>query len=183
MEIALSIGVRLAALAIDTRGLYSDLVHRSEFDMLTDVHNRFALEKRLEQEIEHASREARILGVLFIDLDDFKQVNDTYGHHVGDVFLQMTALRMKNQLRPCDMLARMGGDEFAVLVPSIRNRAELEEIAGRLQRTFGDPFAIESYELRASASIGVAIYPQDGETRDSLLSTADAAMYVAKHTR
>jgi diguanylate cyclase (GGDEF)-like protein len=183
IEIALSNGARLAALAIETRGLYSDLVHRSEFDLLTDLHNRFSFEKRLDEAIATASHQAGIVGLIYIDLDDFKQVNDNYGHRVGDLFLQEVALRMKRQLRPGDMLARLGGDEFGVVVPFIRSRSDLEEIAARLERSFDDPFLIEGYKLRASGSIGIALYPQDGDSRDSLLSTADAAMYVAKHTR
>ena len=183
LEIALEMGARLAALAIETRGLYSDLVHRSEFDLLTDVHNRFSLEKRLDQAIAEAEHEARILGLIYIDLDDFKQVNDNYGHRVGDLFLQQATLRMKHQLRPGDMLARLGGDEFGVVVPFIRSQADLEEIAARLERSFAEPFSIERYLLHASASVGFAVYPQDGKTRDSLFSAADAAMYVAKHTK
>jgi diguanylate cyclase (GGDEF)-like protein len=180
---SLTMGTRVAALAIDTRGLYSDLVHRSEFDMLTDVHNRFSLEKRLHEAMAQARQQAQTLGLIYLDMDDFKQVNDNYGHRAGDLFLQEAALRMKGQLRPGDMLARMGGDEFGVMVASIRSRADLEEIAERLARSFDQPFAIDGYAVHGSASIGVAVYPQDGETPDTLLSAADAAMYVSKHTR
>ena len=92
-------------------------------------------------------------------------------------------MRMKRQLRTADMLARQGGDEFAVLVPIVRNRAEVEEIAQRLERSFDEPYAVDGFELRGSASVGVALYPEDGDTKDSLLSTADAAMYVAKQIK
>jgi diguanylate cyclase (GGDEF)-like protein len=180
---ALAVGARLATLAIETRRLYSDLLHRSEFDLLTDVHNRFSLDTRLEAQIEVARQNAGIFGLIYIDLDDFKQVNDVYGHQVGDLYLQEVAERMKHQLRSSDLLARLGGDEFAALVAVVPNRAGIEEIAQRLERCFDAPFAAEGYVLRGSASVGVAVYPEDGTTRDSLLSAADAAMYVAKHTR
>ncbi len=173
----------LASLAIETRRLYSDLVHRSEFDLLTDIHNRFSLEKYLDQLIDRAREEAGILGLIYIDLNDFKQVNDLYGHQVGDLYLQEVAIRMKRQLRGFDMLARIGGDEFAVLVPKVRNRAEIEEISLRLNRCFDKPFAAEGYVVHGSASIGIALYPEDGTTRDLLLSAADAAMYVNKQIR
>jgi diguanylate cyclase (GGDEF)-like protein len=92
-------------------------------------------------------------------------------------------MRMKRQLRSGDMLARLGGDEFAALVPVVRSRAAIEEIAQRLERCFDAPFAVEGYVLRGGASVGVALYPDDGTSSDSLLSAADAAMYVAKHTK
>ncbi len=180
---ALSMGSKLASLAIETRRLYADLVHRSEFDLLTDILNRFSLEKNLESQIDGARRNASIFGLIYIDLDDFMQVNDQYGHNVGDLYLQEMALRMKRQLRTHDMLARLGGDEFAVMVPVVRSRAEVEEIALRLERSFDEPYAVEGYVLRGSASVGVALYPEDATSRDSLLSAADAAMYVSKHTR
>ena len=180
---ALVVGVRLATLAIETRRLYTDLLHRSEFDLLTDIQNRFSLDKQLDALIEKARQNAGIFGLIYIDLDHFKQVNDEYGHRVGDLYLQEVSHRMKRQLRSHDTLARIGGDEFAVLVPVVRRRAEVGEIALRLERCFDDPFAVESYVLQGSASVGIAIYPEDGNTKDTLLSASDAAMYVVKHTR
>ncbi|HEY1902480.1 MAG TPA: GGDEF domain-containing protein [Terracidiphilus sp.] len=180
---ALSVGARLASLAIETRRLYSDLLHRSEFDLLTDLHNRFSLDKLLEQRIEQARLNAGIFGLIYIDLDQFKQVNDLYGHQIGDLYLQEVALRMKRQLRSNDLLARLGGDEFAALVSVIPSRNGVEEIAQRLERCLDEPFAVEGYILRGSASTGIAVYPEDGTSRESLLSAADANMYVAKHTR
>ncbi len=180
---ALAMGAWLASLAIETRGLYTDLLHRSEFDLLTDVYNRFALEKLLQALIEEAARQARIFGLIYIDLDHFKEVNDEYGHLAGDLYLQQATLRMKGQLRPGDVLARLGGDEFAVLLPSVPGRAEVWEIAHRLEKCFDRPFALSGVRIDGSASVGVAIYPEDGTTRDTLLSAADAAMYVAKNTK
>jgi len=180
---ALSSGVKLAELAIETRRLYDDLRRRSEFDLLTDIHNRFSFDKYLEDQITEARRRAGIFGLIYIDLDDFKQVNDLYGHRVGDLYLQEVALRMKGQLRSGDMLARLGGDEFAALLPMVHTRADAEEIGLRLERSFDESIAVEGYFLQGSASIGIAIYPEDGTTKDSLLSAADAAMYVEKHIR
>jgi diguanylate cyclase (GGDEF)-like protein len=180
---ALSRAAGLATLAIETRRLYSDLLHRSEFDLLTDIHNRFSLEKHLDAQIEDARLKATIFGLIYIDLDNFKQVNDSYGHQAGDQYLQQVALRLKKQLRPHDKLARLGGDEFAAMVPLVRSRAEVEEIAQRLKHCFNEPFALEGLELIGSASVGIALYPQDGATRDNLLNIADAAMYTAKNAK
>jgi diguanylate cyclase (GGDEF)-like protein len=175
--------VALIALATETRRLYTDLRHRSEFDLLTDIHNRFSLDKYLDRQIEEARQNAGIFGLIYIDLDKFKQVNDIYGHQMGDLYLQEAALRMKRQLRGVDMLSRLGGDEFAVLLPKVKNRAKVEEIAQRLERCFDEPFVLEGLTLRGSASIGIALYPENGATRDELLSAADAAMYAIKRTR
>jgi diguanylate cyclase (GGDEF)-like protein len=180
---ALTVGSRLATLAIETRRLYSDLLRRSEFDLLTDIHNRFSLEKRLDAQIEEARLKATVFGLIYIDLDKFKQVNDLYGHQIGDLYLQEVALRMKRQLRPHDILARLGGDEFAALVPVVRSRAEVEEIAQRMEHCFEEPFDIEGLFLQGAASIGIALYPEDGSTRDSLLNSADVAMYTAKNAK
>jgi diguanylate cyclase (GGDEF)-like protein len=99
------------------------------------------------------------------------------------VYLKNVAARMERQLRPGDTLARLGGDEFAVLAPQVRNRREVEEIALRLERCFDDSFAVEGNLIKGSASIGVALYPEDARTKDGLLNCADAAMYVAKRAR
>ena len=180
---ALSMAVALTALAIETRRLYTDLRHRSEFDLLTDIHNRFSLDKYLDRQIAAAHQNAGIFGLIYIDLDKFKQVNDLYGHQIGDLYLQEVALRMKRQLRGVDMLARLGGDEFAALLPQVRNRAKVEEIAQRLERCIQEPFLIEGHSLQGSASVGIALYPENGTTKDELLSAADTAMYAAKNAK
>jgi diguanylate cyclase (GGDEF)-like protein len=177
---AISMGAALATLAIETRKLYSDLLRRSEFDLLTDIHNRFSLEKRLDAQIEVARQDAGIFGLIYIDLNKFKQVNDQYGHHIGDLYLQEVARRMKQQLRSHDLLARLGGDEFAVLLPMVHNRADVEEVSQRLEHCFEAPLALEENILKGSASFGIAVYPEDGATKDKLLNVADAAMYAAK---
>lgn len=180
---ALALGTRLASLAIETRRLYSDLLHRSEFDLLTDIHNRFSLDQHLEALIAEAREQAGIFGLIYVDLDEFKQVNDIYGHHVGDHYLQNVSSRMKRQLRNGDLLARVGGDEFAVLVRIVGSQADVEEVALRLEHCFDDSFTVDGCVLHGSASVGLALYPEDGVTKDSLLSAADAAMYMAKHTK
>jgi diguanylate cyclase (GGDEF)-like protein len=180
---ALTAGVRLATLSIETRKLYSDLVHRSEYDLLTDMYNRFSLDRHLLEMIEKAQQTGANFGLIYVDLDDFKLVNDMYGHHIGDLYLQEVSLRMKRQLRTGDVLGRLGGDEFAALVTVVRGKIDVEEIAQRLERCFDAPFALEGYVLRGAASVGMAIYPVDGATSDSLLSAADTAMYNAKNSR
>ena len=179
----LSAAAGLASLALETRRLYSDLVRRSEFDLLTDIHNRFSLERFLNHQIDLARQNAGIFGLVYIDLNDFKRVNDVYGHQAGDLYLQDVTIRMKQHLRSDDVLARLGGDEFAVLLTKVHNRAEVEEVAGRLERSLDSPFVAQGYVVQGSASVGLALYPEDGLTKDSLLSAADAAMYVNKHMR
>ena len=180
---ALAAAAALTTLAIETRRLFSDLVYRSEYDLLTDVHNRFSLERQLDQSIERARETATIFGLVYIDLNDFKQVNDVHGHHIGDLYLREVSIRMKHQLRAGDILARLGGDEFAVLLGQVRNRADVDEIAGRLARSLDEPFSAEGSVVYGSASVGIAVYPEDGADRESLLRAADATMYVNKHIR
>ena len=181
---ALSTGARLAELAIDTRRLYSDLRHRSEYDLLTDIPNRFSLERHLDRLIQ--APEQTVFGLVYLDLDKFKQINDRYGHRTGDLYLQVATGRMKFQLRSGDILARIGGDEFIALVPGMHSRADAEEIAMRLERCFDEPFEIEGIRFLGSVSLGLAVYPEDGVTKEELQRSADAAMYAnkeAKHTQ
>jgi diguanylate cyclase (GGDEF)-like protein len=177
---ALQAGARLAELAINTRQLYSDLRHRSEYDLLTDIPNRFSMESKLDQLMLSARRNEAVFGLIYVDLDRFKQVNDRYGHGIGDLYLQEVTRRMKLQLRTEDMLARIGGDEFIALVPILRGRVDAEEIAMRLERCFDEPFDLGGFTLQGSASVGLAVYPEDGVTEEELQRSADAAMYVHK---
>ena len=179
---SLANGARLATLAIETRRLYSDLRRRSEFDLLTDIYSRFSLHKRLDVLIQEAGP-SDIFGMIYIDLDKFKPINDTFGHHVGDIYLQEVAARMNDQLLGGDMLARLGGDEFAALVSLQHGRFDLNKIVARLEGCFDAPFVIEGHVIKGSASIGVALYPEDGTTRDALLNAADATMYEVKNQK
>jgi diguanylate cyclase (GGDEF)-like protein len=180
---ALSMATALAALAIETRRLYTDLRHRSEFDLLTDTLNRFSLDKRLDDLIAEARESAGLIGLIYVDLNRFKQINDTHGHHIGDLYLQEVSVRMKRQLRNADSLARLGGDEFAVLVPNVHSRDQVAEIALRLEHCFDEPFTVENVILHGSASVGIALYPEDATNKDLLFRVADTAMYAAKHAK
>ena len=180
---ALLAGARLAELAIDTRRLYSDLRHRSEHDLLTDIPNRFSMERRLQNLMIEANRSGTAFGLIYVDLDHFKQVNDLHGHRTGDLYLQEVTRRMKLQLRAEDVLARIGGDEFIALVPILHSHEDAEEIAHRLERCFDAPFNIEGTILTGSASVGLAVYPDDGLNKEELQRSADTAMYANKEAK
>jgi len=180
---ALRIGVRLAELAIDTRRLLSDLRHRSEHDLLTGIPNRFSMERHLEQILIHSIQAETSFGVIYIDLDLFKLINDRFGHRTGDLYLQAVTQRMKAQLRGADILARIGGDEFIALVPDLRSRAGAEEILVRIEHCFDTPFEIEDALIHGSASVGLAVYPDDGASMEELQRHADAAMYAHKQDK
>ena len=175
--------VRLAALAIETGGRYSELVRRSEVDALTDAQNRFAFDRVLDLAIDKGRESDGRFGLIYIDLDEFKLVNDQFGHRIGDRYLQETVSRLGDQLRANDVLARIGGDEFAVLIASLNSLEELDEIAQRLQGCFDTPFCLDRAEIPASASMGCAVCPEDAATRIALLECADARMYSAKYKK
>lgn len=174
------IGVNLAALAIDNRRLYESLILRSEYDQLTEIPNRFLLESRLCEALASARQHAYRFALIYIDLDRFKSVNDRFGHRVGDTYLQHVARRLQDKLRSQDTLARVGGDEFIALIPAVATRAEAEEIAWRLENCFDAPFRIDEHTIEGSASVGFALYPDDGEDEEQLKRLADAAMYAGK---
>jgi diguanylate cyclase (GGDEF)-like protein len=177
---ALEIGCNLAALAIDNRRLYDTLLHQSESDQLTNVGNRFLFQRRLDEMLRKALQSGSEFAMIYVDIDRFKQVNDVYGHRVGDIYLQQIASRMANRLRETDTLARIGGDEFVALIPELHSRDEAAQIAQRLSQCFEAPFGIENTMLRGSASIGIAIFPEDGMGQEELKRVADARMYAHK---
>lgn len=179
----LAMAASLAALAIEARRLYDDLVYRSEFDLLTGIHNRFSFENRLNLLLQDYELSRRAFGLIYVDLDEFKEINDRFGHKVGDIYLRTAAMRMRNQIRPPDFLARIGGDEFALLIPCGADQNDVLEIAHRLKECFSKPFSVENHQLRGSASVGIAFYPEHGPNKDALLNAADAAMYAEKKWR
>ena len=128
------------------------------------------------------SHKARF-GVVYLDLDGFKQVNDRYGHRVGDFYLEQVASRLQSSLRAHDVLARVGGDEFAAIISDVNTSADVDEVIHRLQSSLDEPISVDSYSLQAAASFGFALFPRDGITNDTLLSAADSAMYRAKNIR
>jgi diguanylate cyclase (GGDEF)-like protein len=141
------------------------------------------MERKLDQLMLSARGDEAVFGLIYVDLDHFKQVNDRHGHRTGDLYLQEATRRMKLQLRNGDVLARIGGDEFIALVPILRSRSDAEEIADRLERCFDEPFYLDGHELRGSASVGLAVYPEDGATKEDLQRFADVAMYAHKEAK
>jgi len=166
----------------ERRALEEQLTHLAFHDPLTGLPNRSLFMDRLQRAIAEAERKKEPVVVMFIDLDDFKKVNDSFGHHVGDKVIQTAALRLKKCLRDIDSIARMGGDEFTLLIPHIGEQEDIEIIARRLIESLDDPIVVEGTEFRMSISIGISIFPVDATNEDSLLRNADTAMYFAKHT-
>jgi diguanylate cyclase (GGDEF)-like protein len=172
--------VARVAVAISAGKREAELFRRAHFDTLTSLPNRELLDDRLRQAVAQAEREERTLAVLFIDLDGFKEINDSFGHRSGDELLKETALRLTGVLRHGDTVARLGGDEYAIVLPQIHSALEAETVAIKAIETLRRPFAIDGHEAYVSASIGLAIFPEDGRTAADLLRRADMAMYTAK---
>jgi diguanylate cyclase (GGDEF)-like protein len=156
------------------------LEHLARHDTLTGLPNRRMFFDRLEHAIANSRRSGKILAVLFVDLDRFKEINDTFGHSVGDGVLIHVANLLKSAVREVDTVARLGGDEFVILLDSISNPEHVTMIAQKLHELFQQSASIEGHDLLVHASMGVGIYPKDGKDADELMQNADKAMYVAK---
>ncbi|MCP3688251.1 MAG: bacteriohemerythrin [Gammaproteobacteria bacterium] len=154
--------------------------HQANHDSLTGLPNRILMLDRLEHAISQMKRSKKKLALMFIDLDDFKRVNDSLGHHVGDALLVEAAQRLQGAVRASDTVARQGGDEFLILATELRNQSDVEAIAEKILSALGRPFVLNEVPLAISASIGFAFYPDDADDVQLLLSKADAAMYRAK---
>jgi diguanylate cyclase (GGDEF)-like protein/PAS domain S-box-containing protein len=166
---------------ITTMKVYQgQLEHVAHYDVLTDLPNRVLLADRLSHAMALSQRRGQSLGVAFMDLDGFKEVNDNYGHNVGDELLITVSQRMKAALREGDTLARIGGDEFIAVMVDLDNIEESSPILERLLQAASDPVTIGNDVMQVSASIGVTLYPQDGSDADQLMRHADQAMYGAK---
>lgn len=171
----------------------SKIFHLAYFDNLTGLPNRQSFMERLEGEIKRARYTGNKLAVLFLDLDGFKSINDTMGHNTGDIVLQWAAERLQSSTRPSDFvsrsnadqsevkLARLGGDEFTVVIPNLSRAEDALILAHRIRETMRRPFHLESRDVVLTASIGIALYPDDGADAETLLKHADTAMYHAKN--
>jgi len=158
------------------------LTYLAQFDSLTGLPNRALLTDRFAQAIVQAGRRATALGVLFVDLDEFKVVNDTLGHAAGDELLQATAKRLQASIRPGDTVARIAGDEFALLLADLGNQDHAAIVAQKIIAALSEPFSLRGREVLVTASIGIATFPGDAKEAEALLAAADAAMYRAKQS-
>jgi len=156
------------------------LSHRAVHDSLTGLPGRAIINDLLSQAISSHLRRKKKLCVAFVDLDRFKIVNDTLGHASGDLLLKEVAARFRQRLRSSDIVARLGGDEFIIILSDINNPAEVRALPEKVLDYFADPFILDGHEVAVSASLGLTLCPDDGDTPDELLRNADRAMYQAK---
>jgi diguanylate cyclase (GGDEF)-like protein/PAS domain S-box-containing protein len=167
---------------ISTRKAHENSIrHLAHYDLLTDLPNRALLSDRLTQAMLRAQRDKSRIAVLFIDLDQFKPVNDQWGHPVGDALLKSVGQRMQECVRASDTVSRMGGDEFVVLISPVEHISDPVSIAEKIRTALNKPFTLSNGQsARISSSTGIAIYPEHGEQEEDLLRHADEAMYAAK---
>ena len=172
--------IRAIRYALERQRTDGRMAYLATHDALTDLANRTLLQDSLERALIRTRRDGAAVYILFIDLDGFKLVNDTFGHEVGDLLLQSVATRLHTCIREADTIARLGGDEFAVLLEGIRKESLAVAIAEKVVRAMSTPFDLEGRCISIGASIGVASYPIDGDSAPAILRRADAAMYQAK---
>lgn len=159
------------------------LEHLAHYDQLTEIPNRYLVFDRIDHLIDQSERDMRTFALLFIDLDKFKIINDTKGHAFGDQVLVEVSLRLKQSIRNSDTVARIGGDEFVILLENMIDKSNVDSVVKTIMDTISKPFNINNEKLTVSCSIGVSIYPDEGITTDSLIAAADKAMYNNKHKK
>ncbi|PCI65834.1 MAG: GGDEF domain-containing protein [Gammaproteobacteria bacterium] len=173
-----------SAMILDTterKKAEAEILHKAHYDSLTELPNRFLAMDRLNQLLYDAKRGDEKIAVLFLDLDDFKRINDSLGHETGDKLLIEAAKRLSKSIRSADTVARLGGDEFIIILPKLKDASDARTSAENILSQFKMPFKINEREHVITSSIGIAIYPQDGESSSDLLRQADSAMYYAKN--
>jgi diguanylate cyclase (GGDEF)-like protein len=177
---------RFASLAVERRGLYKQLSFRAQYDSLTSLLNRASLYERLSGLMRGASgvggTSGGSLGIIYLDLDSFKEINDTLGHGAGDVVLKHVASQIVSSVRRTDAVARIGGDEFVIVLPGVADRGEVVQVADTVAAAITVPVDVENRLLAVSASLGISMYPLDGTDIDTLLKVADESMYKVKLT-
>lgn len=154
--------------------------HEATHDSLTDLPNRILLHDRLQQALSAAQRQKDKVAILFMDLDHFKEINDTLGHFNGDIILKQVATRLQGTIRDLDSVARLGGDEFAVLLPKVNGKQDALMVGKKMQQALKPSFQVSGLNLDVNASIGVALFPEHGNDLDTLMQRAEVAMYAAK---
>ncbi|HEX7386446.1 MAG TPA: EAL domain-containing protein, partial [Castellaniella sp.] len=164
----------------DAKKAHARLEHLAIHDPLTKLVNRAEFQRRCDAAITRAAYEHRAVTILFVDLDAFKFVNDSYSHAIGDQLLKLVSSRICNQLRADDVAGRIGGDEFTILLPDMATREDAQQFTERLLSTLSEPFQLGEHKIVVSASIGIAGFPLDGDNAETLIAHADLAMYVAK---
>jgi diguanylate cyclase (GGDEF)-like protein len=167
---------------IERKQAERSLEYQALHDTLTRLPNRHLLQERVQRALSFAHVSRQAVSLLLVDLDRFKQVNDTHGHHIGDLLLQQTAQRMQGVLRESDTVARIGGDEFAVLLPGI-GQMGASVVAEKMLSSLNRPFIVEGLRLDVGASVGLAIYPEHCRDAETLRRCADKAMYAAKQSK